>query len=201
MPQALPAIGTFLAKNAIPLLLGGASIGTGMVSARKQKKSALAMAEQASIANEKTYNKYSLPSAAAVGAQATQNRGELGQARQGAYSNLTSSLAARGFGSGSGLAYKGAGDIESSYIKSLGQSMTELAKFQNTRQFGTPGALYQAPMNIPGATETGIAKGGNLLDTALGFMMMKNMLGGTGGGSSDSTDLYGYNLNKNLGYR
>ncbi len=152
------------------LAMAAFSTGTAMYSARKQEKAT----HEARAANEALYNKYSLPNAQAVNAQATINRGELGQARLGSYQNLTSNLASRGFGSGSGLGYKGASEIESGYLKSLGEMATNLTKFANTRQFSPNEGMYAQP--ISGAMETGVAKAGNIMDQALGYMMMQKVL-------------------------
>jgi hypothetical protein len=144
------------------------------------------------------YDQVSLPNSAAVNAAAVQNRGQLGQARLSAQQSLGKNLAARGFGSGSGLGIKGATDIESAYIKGIGQSQTELTKFANTRQFSPttlqpPGLRFagQQPLgsdvygySVPGGGESALGSGSNMLNTATGMYMANKMLGGGGGGGS-----------------
>jgi hypothetical protein len=136
------------------------------------------------------YNKTSLPNSAAVGAQATQNRGQLGQARLGAYGSLSKNLAARGFGSGSGLGIKGATDIESAYVKGIGESQTELTKFANTRQFAPGQAAYGT--SVPGAAEGALGAGGGMLNTALGMYMANKMLNPGGGGAPQAVPATAY---------
>ena len=113
------------------------------------------------------------PNQAAIDAQATENRGALGQARAGAYQNLASNLAARGFGAGSGIGYQGGADIEKGYLQSFGKMQTDLTKFKNTPQFGMPGSAY--PTATPGGLETGLGIGGSMMDKAMGYYMMGNL--------------------------
>jgi len=162
----------FAKANAALLSLVGtaASIGTSMYGAKQQKKAM----QGAQLQNEGLYNKYSLPSATAVGAQAKENRGQLAQARLGSYNNLIGNLAGRGFGSGSGLGIEGASNIESGYLQSLGKMTTDLLKFRNTRQFAPHGNMFATP--VTGGTEAGIGKAGNLLDTVLGYTMMNSIM-------------------------
>lgn len=158
------------AKSLAPYAL--LSVGSSSLAADRQKKAL----EEARMANEAMYNQYSLPNQSALNAQATQNRGEAGQARLGAYQNLSSNLAARGFGSGSGLGVQAAGGIESNFLKSLGQQATELTKFGNTRQFAPPGSAYSTP--VSGGLETALGKTSSLMDMALGYSMMNRLIGG-----------------------
>jgi hypothetical protein len=123
---------------------------------------------------QKFYNQVSTPNSAAVQASAVQNRGELGQARLGAQQSLSKNLAARGFGSGSGLGIKGATDIESAYVRGLGESQTELTKFANTRQFAPGSDAYG--YSVPGGGEAAFGSGSNMLNTATGMYMANKML-------------------------
>ena len=162
-----------LAKGLIaPMALGAGSMGLSAYSADQQLKAY----QDAQRQNLALYSQLSLPSGAAVGAAGEQNRGQLGQARLSAYQNLATNLAARGFGAGSGLGVKAAGDIESGYLKSLGEMATELTKFANTRQFGPSGDVYSTP--VSGGMETALGKGSGLLDQAMGFYLMRNILQG-----------------------
>lgn len=117
------------------------------------------------------------PNKAAVNAQATQNRGQLGQARLGATQNLFSNLASRGFASGSGLGAAGMSGINRGYLQGLGNMMTELTKFKNTPMWGPPSAMYPQT----GPWESGFNTLSSMMNQGMGFMMMKNMMGGTGG--------------------
>jgi hypothetical protein len=170
-------VGSVFSKEMIPqLAMSLVSMGMSAAAAKKQAE---AYAE-AQAQNQALYEKYSLPNQDALNAQATQNRGQLGQARAAAYRNLFSNMASRGFGSGSGLGIQGAADIEGQYIKSLGEMATDLTKFGNTRQFAPSGAINATPM--AGGTETALGKGANMLDQAMGYPMMSQMInqGNTG---------------------
>ena len=173
---ALPAIGAFLSAHAAPLSLGlgAASLGASMYQGKRAKDRAEG-ARQQSLA---MWDKYSKPDPSVLEAQAKQNRGQLGQARLGAYKNLASSLAARAFGSGSGLGIEGAGNIESGYLRGLAQSQTDQTKFAGTRQFGMPESAYG--VSVPGGIESGLGQMGGILDTALGMFMANKLLGGGG---------------------
>jgi hypothetical protein len=164
--------GLFSTKNIPQLAMTLASMGMSAAAAKKQQ----AAMEAALKANQGLYDQYSLPNQDLLNAQAVQNRGQLGQARSAAYRNLFNTMAARGFGSGSGLGTKGASQIEGNYVRSLGEMATELTKFGNTRQFAPPGSVYNTP--TAGGTETALGKGANMLDQALGYMMMSNMING-----------------------
>jgi len=154
--------------------LGGQALPFGLLMASNyiQGNQAKKNMQQTSQANQQTWQQNAFPNSALVNAQSTQNRGEIGQARLGAYQNLASNLASRGWGSGSGLMAQGGRGIESGYLQSLGKNATEMTKLKNTPMFGMPSAAYQTP--VSGGTEQ--ALGG--LDTALGYYMIQNMLKG-----------------------
>lgn len=163
----------------LPAALGAASIGTQMMQAKSAKKSA----EEARRASEAMWQRSAYPSTTAVEATGTQQRGQLGQARLQAYQNLASNLAARGFGPGSGLMAERAGDIERGYLQSLGEMATELTKFKHTPMFGLPSAAY--PQVTTGAAEAGLGKASDLMDTAMGFILMKDILKGNKEGEEE----------------
>jgi hypothetical protein len=156
----------------LPAIIGVGSAGASYLQGEKQSKRADKAQDQA----QQFYAQTSLPQPAAVEAQQTQNRGQLGQDRLGAYQSLSKNLASRGFGSGSGLGIKGATDIESSYVKSLGQSATDLTKFSNTRQFAPGPDAYG--YSVPGGGEQMLGSGGNMLNSALGMYMASKAFGG-----------------------
>jgi len=161
----IKAVGTWFAANS-SWLAPVASAGASIYSAKKTASEASKRAEKA----DATYNAMRFPEPTAVAAQATQNRGALGQARTSSYQNLANNLAARGFGPGSGLMARGGRAIEGDYLKSLGNMATELTKFQNT-------PLYAPQVtSVPSGTEAAYGKAGSLLDTASGYMMMSNLL-------------------------
>jgi len=165
MPQVVP----FLPYIIPAVVSGGLQYAQGAAQSRR--------AEHAQEDARNFYNQTSFPAPAAVNAQATQNRGQLGQARLGSYQSLSKELASRGFGSGSGLGMKGAMDIESAYLKGLGQQQTELTKFANTRQFApTPDAYGYS---VPGGAENALGGASNMLNTALGMYMANKALTGT----------------------
>jgi hypothetical protein len=162
-----------MGQYAMPAAMLIGTLGTGLMS-YKQGQMQSNRAGNAQQDAQQFYDKTSLPNSTAVQAQATQNRGELGQARLGAMGNLSKNLAARGFGSGSGLGIKGATDIESAYVKGVGESQTELTKFANTRQFAPGQDAYGT--SVPGGGENAMGTGGGMLNTALGMYMANKML-------------------------
>ncbi len=162
-----------MGQYAMPAAMLIGTIGQGVMS-YKQGQMQSSRAGKAQRQAQGFYNETSLPNSEAVQAQATQNRGQLGQARLGAYGNLSKNLAARGFGSGSGLGIKGATDIESAYVKGTGESQTELTKFANTRQFAPGQDAYG--YSVPGGGESAMGAGGGMLNTALGMYMANKML-------------------------
>ena len=167
----------------IPVVLSIASASTSAVRASQAKVTA----KHESQRQRAAWEQMSKPDPAALQAMATQSRGQLGQARLGSYQNLAANLAARGFGSGSGLAAQGAQDIERGYLQSLGQSATELTKFGLTPQFAPPGGAFGPTGQV--STAGAIAgKGENLMDTALGWTMMKSLYGTPTG----QTNIYDY---------
>jgi len=156
---------------ALPYIVPAVIAAGSMVFQHNQGIQQAARAREAQKKSEALYRETSQPQPEAIGAQDTQNRGKLGQARAGAYQNLSKQLAARGFGSGSGLGIKGATDIESNYIKGIGESNTELTKFANTRQFA-PGADTYG-YSVPGGKENMF---GNMGNTMMGMYAMNRML-------------------------
>ena len=137
---------------------------------------------------QRFYQQNSLPNEANVQAQATQNRGQLGQARLGAYSSLGKNMASRGFGSGSGLGIKAAGDIESAYLRGIGEQQTALTKFSNTRQFAPGGDAYGN--SVPGGAENA---SGNIGNTLLGMYMMNKLIGKQPGAAPTTPGVAPYN--------
>lgn len=180
---ALPAILPY----AIPGLLGiGTSVLGGMMAGNRAGEA------------EDAWRRTAFPSKAAVNAQALQNRGQLGQARLGAYQDLSGQMAARGFGSGSGQGMLGASNIERGYLQNLANANTELTKFKNTPMFGPPSAIYPST----GGAESGFGTAGSLLNKAAGFYMAKNLFGGIGtggGGGYGSSDQSMLDLAKLIG--
>ena len=164
MAQALPIL--------LPIILSAATTAYSGISAHQQKVEAHKEAREQRAA----WQAMSKPDPGALEAAATQNRGQLAQARLGSYQNLASNLAARGFGSGSGLAVGEAQNIERGYLQRIGQSATELTKFGLTPQFAPPGGAFGATGQI-GAGGAMAGTGANLLGSAYGWTMMKNLLG------------------------
>ena len=162
-----------MGEYAMPAAMLMGTLGSGYMSYRQGQQQS-SRAGRAQREGQDFYNQTSLPNTAAVNAQAVQNRGQLGQARLGAYGSLSKNLAARGFGSGSGLGIKGATDIESAYVRGVGESQTELTKFANTRQFAPGQDAYG--YSVPGGTESALGTGGGMINTALGMYMANKML-------------------------
>ena len=156
----------------IPLIVSVASTTTSAVKSSQAKTTA----KHESQRQRAAWEQMSKPDPAALAAAGTQNRGQLAQARLGSYQNLASNLAARGFGSGSGLATQGAQNIERGYLQNLGQQATELTKFGLTPQFAPPGGAF-GPTGQTSVTGAIAGKGENLMDTALGWTMMKSLYG------------------------
>lgn len=159
-------VGSGLGKAIVPM---AALVASNYLQGRQAQKTAQSTAGQ----NQQIWQQNAYPQPAAVKAAATENRGELGQARLSAYQNMASNLASRGWGSGSGLGRSGAANIERGYLQALGKQATDMTKFANTPMFGMPSQAYVSP--VSGGTEQ--ALGG--LDTALGYYMMSRMLGGS----------------------
>lgn len=172
MPQAAIPMIVMAAMTAASTMYQASEAKESAHDAQKKNE---AMARQTAEANRKAWEDMSKPNEAAVEASATQNRGALAQSRLGAYQSLANQMASRGFGSGSGIMAKGAGDIESSYLKALGNQQTELTKFANTPMFGAPSSAYQSNVfqqPVSGAVSSGLSG----LDTAMGYYMMNNLL-------------------------
>ncbi len=174
LAAAIPAIGAFLGSNAswmVPTALAAGSTGLGMVQANQAKVSANSAAREA----RQQWQANAFPSDATVNAQATQNRGQLGQARLGATQNVGSQLAARGFGPSSGAMAGAMGDINKGYLEGLGSMNTELTKFKNTPMFGFPQQGYGTPSL--GALGTGVGQASGLMGDAFEFMMLEKLFG------------------------
>ena len=159
---------------ALPYIIPAVIAAGSMVFQRQESIQQSQRAREAQKKSQAFYEQTSKPDPAAVEAQATQNRGEAGQRRLGSYQNLSKNLASRGFGSGSGLGFKGAADIESAYAKTSGESETELTKFANTRQFAPGQDAYGT--SVPGGSEAMFGQGSNMLNSALGMYMANKML-------------------------
>lgn len=159
-----------------------ASTGLSMYQSKKEQER---MAES-SAADRAAWSSMSKPSMAALEATARGERGQLGQARSGAYRNLASNLASRGWGSGSGLGASGAAQIEGSYMRSLAQLANNMVKQANTPMWAPPGSAYTK--STPGMGEAGAAKAGGFMDTALGYQMMMKMLKGQDAGPDYNLD-------------
>lgn len=170
-----------MGKTLLPL---GALVASNYVQGRQAQKTAQNAANQnqqiaqnAASQNQQIWQQNAYPRQAAVQAAAKENRGELGQARMSAYQNMASNLAARGWGSGSGLGRAGAANIEKGYLQALGKQATDMTKFANTPMFGMPSNAYVNPQYVTpvsGGTESALSG----MDTALGYYMMSRMLGG-----------------------
>jgi len=152
-----------------------ASIGMGAWQGAQQRKAM----NQATDANMQAWRQNAFPSGATVNAMNQTARGNIGQARVGAYQNLGNELAARGFGPGSGIMAKGAGQIEGNYMKTLADSLSSITQFANTPQFGMPQGAFAQPTT--GAMGGAVNQAGGLLDTAYGYRLMSDMLAKLGG--------------------
>jgi hypothetical protein len=142
-----------------------------------QTKSSGRKARHAQEAAMARWKDVAYPEKKAVAATERQQLDKLAQARSLSYQNLATNLAARGFGSGSGLGVGDAKDIESGYAKALGQSATELTKFKHTPLFQPPSQAY--PSYTAGENPYGS------LQSAAGYYSMMNML--NNGGTTDIT--------------
>ena len=179
---ALPAIGGWLssalagtlvmpsaaAMGGIGAGLGAASTIGNMVMGNQQKVAA----NDASREARAQWQANAFPSDSVVNAQATQNRGQLGQARLGATQNVGSQLAARGFGPGSGAMAGAMGNINKGYLEGLGSMNTELTKFKNTPMFPFPQQGYASPTS---STWSGLGNATDMMDTASGLMFARSI--------------------------
>ena len=182
----------------LPVLGIVSSVGSTVASSVKSSQ-AKTTAKHESQRQRAAWEQMSKPDPAALAAAGTQNRGQLAQARLGSYKNLASNLAARGFGSGSGLATQGAQNIERGYLQNLGQQATELTKFGLTPQFDPPGGAF-GPTGQTSVTGAIAGKGENLMDTALGWTMMKSLYGTPNTGTTGVTNFYDYSAGQPSGW-
>jgi len=161
----------------VPLVAAVGTTAYSGISSHQQKVEAHKEAREERARSAAQWEELSKPNPAALEAAATQNRGQLAQARLGSYQNLASNLASRGFGAGSGIGYGAAQNIEQGYLQGLGQSSTELTKFGLTPQFAPPSGVYASPGVTPTAGGAMAGTGANLLGSAYGWTMMKNLFG------------------------
>ena len=159
----------------------------GSMYAQRQQQDA---AEKAQRQNMALWQQTAFPRPEAMAAAATENRGQLGQARLGSYQNLANQLAARGFGSGSGLMARGGADIERGYGQAYGNMLTGLTKFANTPTSGLPGQAYNQPQQS--AMGAGVNWLAGYLDQSRGYQdiikliqQMNQQNRNTGGGSGN----------------
>lgn len=186
-----------MAEYVIPILLATATTAYSGISAHQQKVEAHKEAREERAKTTAQWEQLSKPNPAALEAAATQNRGQLAQAKLGAYQNLASNLASRGFGAGSGMGYGAAQNIEQGYLQGLGQSATELTKFGLTPQFAPPGGVYATPGVTPTAGGAMAGTAGNLMSNALGWTMMKSLYGNQPRyyNAQQAANPYSYNYN------
>ena len=186
----------------IPIVIAVAGVAASMyqssqqqASAEKAQKANILQQQQTQAANIATqqqiqpqaleqWKSLAYPSASYLSAQAQQNMGALGQAKLGSYQNLASTLAAKGFGAGSGLMAAGGAGIEKSYLQALGQQASELTKLGATPMFGPPSQafatpIYQTPIYktpVSGTIESGMGTASGMLEKALGYYQTQTML-------------------------
>ena len=173
LAAVLPAIGSFLASNVLPIAMGVGSMGMGMLQGQQQQKAAEKSQKKAMA----TWQQTAYPSPTAVGAEESNLMAKAAQQRLGATKNIASELAGRGFGSGSGLMAERVMGINQDYLGRISDISTQMAKLRTAGPFwGPPSAAYGIPTS--GALEAGMGKGSSMLDTAMGFYMMKNLFGG-----------------------
>jgi hypothetical protein len=166
---SLATAGASFAPWVIPAAVAAGSTGLGLIKGNQEKVAANASAREARA----QWQANAFPSDATVNAQATQNRGQLGQARLGATQNVGSQLAARGFGPGSGAMAGSLGQINKGYLESLGDMNTELTKFKNTPMFGFPQQGYGTASG--GGLSAGLGGATDMMDTAAGLMFAKSI--------------------------
>jgi len=163
----------------------------GTMYAQNQQQEAAKKAQRQNVA---LWQQTAFPRPEAISAAATENRGQLGQARLGSYQNLANQLAARGFGSGSGLGYRGGADIERGYGQAYGNMLTGLTKFANTPTSGLPAqAYYQPQQSAMGAGTNWFT---SYLDQSRGYndiIKLIRQMQGQGGntGVSNNTSYWG----------
>jgi len=138
------------------------------------------------------WKKYAFPNQGAMQAEQSGARNLLGQAYQGMGDKVFSQSASRGFGPGSGLTMKSLGDVQGSYMQSLSQMLTNLAKFKNTPQWSAPGSI--GGTNVPIGTSGQGAMWNSIADmagTGAGFSLMSNYLNPGGGNLPGYSTDYG----------
>jgi len=161
-------------------VIGGTVIG-GVVTQSMQDK-ANKSAQRRGMTQQRAWNledyerlmadwkKYAFPNKKAMQAETAGGLNMLGQAFKGMGDKVFSQSASRGFGPGSGLTMKSLGDVEGSYMNAMSQMMTNLAKFQNTPQWGSPQGIGQVtPTPVPADQMWGNL--GNDIGTLGGYAM------------------------------
>ena len=157
-------------QTAAPYVMAAGSMAFQAYQAREARKAT----EEAARQNLQTWQQTAYPSAQAVKAAEQSAKGQLGQARSASYRNLAEQMAARGFGPGSGLMAREAGQIESGYMQSLADVLSDITKFANTPQWAVPSSAYKTATQSPLGAALGT--GSNYLDTAYGYMLMNQLL-------------------------
>jgi len=128
--------------------------------------------DQSNVAN---WLKYAFPSQAEITQSRNEGMAKLGTSRNQAYENLATTGSRRGFGTGSGMLAKGAGEIEKGYHTSQGDLENALTKLQYKPRFGFP---FSSTAGQGAGALASTGSWDNPLGMALGMMMYQNMLGG-----------------------
>ena len=159
-------LGNSLGQIGGKLLIPAAMMASGYFQGNQAQKNV----QQAAQQNQQTWQQNAFPRPEAVNAQATENRGELGQARSAATKDYFNQLASRGWGSGSGVGAAGVSNINKGYLQALWQNATAMTKLKNTPMFGMPSQAYVSP--VSGGTEQALQG----LDYALGQLQAQQLL-------------------------
>jgi len=157
-----------MGEYAIPIILGvssALSVGSSVYSGERQKSASTKARRQ----QRGLYSQWQQTAFPSVEEQQTA-AGKLGQARLGSYQNLASTMASRGFGPGSGYAYKLASDLERGY----GQSYADMLARMQQPKYPPPGGMGYAPQATGDWTQAATGS----INQALGYYYMSQMLQG-----------------------
>ena len=145
---------------AIPILLGLA-MGTQVIGAERGRAERTRTRRHA----QERWQATAYPTAA----EKQTARGQLGQAKLGAYQTLASELATRGFGPGSGYAAGRAGGLEGAYGRARAGMEAEMLK-----------PRWRPPTGMEYAGPGGFEAGADWINRLAGFYWLAEMLGGGG---------------------
>jgi len=117
-------------------------MGVQMYLQKEEAKKSRKASQQATETSYQRWLKHAYPSAETVAAKKKSGLTTLAKAREEAEARIGSSLAARGFGPGSGAMPEAYGEVESGYLRALGEFETDITQWETTPYGAIPSAAY-----------------------------------------------------------